>query len=80
MNYLAMLLPVITVVLIFSFFFEYFFALKEPDGAVSALGAAAQTGSLKLNGRDILLLLAIMLIYGAAAFWGLGDKTAPQSF
>ena len=30
--------------------------------------------------RDILPVLLITLIYGFVAFWGLGDRTAPQSF
>ena len=61
-------------VLIIMFIALFYIACPSPDGA-RLMGKNPAFGR-----KDALALGVIMLLYSAAAFWGLGDTSAPESF
>ena len=71
MTALTCVFPIACVLLIALFF------LGCPDIRHTSL---SDKGSGRMTRRDILIICAISLIYAAVAFYGLGDRQAPESF
>ncbi len=85
MNILPVIFLIIALTLTFAFFVLYFRLFKRENPVAEAVERDTEALSYPrrrypMTGRDWLLLALISLCYGAAAFLGLGDRTAPESF
>lgn len=90
----TIIFPIALMAALLMFFSYYVFEKKEktipsyePGGApAEAAEAGVGRKALSFPGlhpmerRDIWIMLAITAVYAVVAFWGLGDKKAPQSF
>ncbi len=85
-SYVTVVFPIITVMLLFCFFAYYFKALRPRTGTLEWIGMAEKKNFsfrhsiFPMEKKDIIPIIAITLLYGAVAYWGLGINSAPQSF
>ena len=86
MNWSIYLFPLLALAAIFLFFGYYGYSMKK-----SILGLqSTETGNRKklhfptkrfpMERKDALPLLLLTVVYAITAFWGLGDRVAPQQF
>lgn len=85
MKILPVIFLAIALAAVFTFFVSYFrlFKFETPTADVlerETAGLSYPRRRFPMERRDILPLLIIVVIYSIAAYWGLGDKTAPESF
>ncbi len=85
MNILPVIFLIIALTLTFAFFVAYFrlFKRESPVAEVSeqeTSGLSYPRKRYPMEGKDWLLLTLVSVAYAAVAFFGLGDKTAPESF
>lgn len=85
MEYLTVVFPVCAALAILLFFYEYVRILKQNRRALDEPTVGVIYGTpphrvFKMERRDVLPLAIIIVLYAATAFFGLGAKTAPQTF
>ncbi|NLH01335.1 MAG: phospholipid carrier-dependent glycosyltransferase [Clostridiales bacterium] len=85
MNIFPILFLIAAIVLVFAFFASYIrlFAKSNPIADVFEKETAALSYPRRrfpMEKTDILPMVIITLAYAVIAFWGLGDKKAPESF
>lgn len=85
MKILPIVFLILAITLVLAFFAAYCLLFKKTNPVADV--AEKETAGLSyprrrfpMEKKDILPLLLIPIIYGVIAFWGLGDKSAPDSF
>ncbi|MEG1242620.1 MAG: glycosyltransferase family 39 protein [Oscillospiraceae bacterium] len=85
MGVFPLIFLVLAITLVLMFFAAYFLLFKKENPVADVY--ERETGRLSyprrrfpMEKKDILPLVLIMLLYGAVAFFGLGDHSAPESF
>lgn len=87
MNYLTLIIPFITAVLIAYFFFYYYKCCRPKAGTLEWIENQTHPRKKmsfmkfhKMRRIDLPVLAAILIAGAFVSFFGLGDKQAPQSF
>lgn len=85
MKILPVAFLIISSAVVFAYFAGYFRLFRREAPAADILeretaGLSYPRRRFPMERRDILPLLIIVALYSGVAYWGLGDKTAPESF
>lgn len=87
MSKLTLVFPIALILLLLMLFGEFLRIALRRDALAEGAQLDSQPARLgffrrryPMERRDIIAVLVIMIVYGAVAFTGLGDNTAPESF
>jgi dolichyl-phosphate-mannose-protein mannosyltransferase len=85
MQILPIVFLIIALALVFVFFAWYILLFKKNNAMADIFeretaGLSYPRRRFPMQKKDLLPLFLIVVIYSVVAFWGLGDKSAPESF
>lgn len=85
MKILPIVFLILSITLVLAFFAAYCLLFKRANPIADlaerdTAGLSYPRRRFPMERKDLLPLLLIPVVYGAVAFWGLGDKAAPESF
>ena len=85
MRILPIIFLILALTLVFAFFALYLRLFKREDPVADVYeretaGLSYPRRRFPMTKKDVVPLLLVTIIYAAVAFYGLGDKQAPESF